>query len=176
MVRLMRKGSLASLLCALLCTLIVACADLEGPANTSASASSEVFVPSRGDVYTPGVAKVAADGLKVTLVESTPALKYIDKYTWRLSLETASEDPAVPVAVTSADISATPTMPAHGHGTVPPVTSASATSEGLWELQALDLFMPGLWRIELNVRWTDPTASDAPQRETEVVFEFELLG
>ena len=129
--------------------------------------------PSLGDAYAPGLQK-EDNGLTVALSLSTPEPKYVGKYTWTLTLSAPAfgETPPVPWA----DVIATPTMPAHGHGTFPLTTLASRVSEGVYELHEMDLFMAGLWQVDIAVTWEDPHGRYEEFQESQVTFEFDLDG
>lgn len=145
------------------------------PSNAPDTSPPVVVIPDRGDAYTPGVAKEGAYGLQVRLMESDPAPKYIGKYTWELELAVTYSGETVPVS--GIDLIATPTMPAHGHGTFPPTTAGARNlTTGGWTLVAMDLFMPGLWQIDLRVEWEDPFGRFEGLLTSEVTFEFALDG
>jgi len=41
-------------------------------------------------------------------------------------------------------------MPAHGHGTLPQYTEAVMDADGVHVLDAMNLYMPGVWEIRLS--------------------------
>ncbi|MGB0588101.1 MAG: hypothetical protein ACPGU1_00335 [Myxococcota bacterium] len=143
------------------------------PHSTAGSSTSTAGAAPLGDAYEPGLQKEDA-GLTVTLSLSTPEPKYVGKYTWRLSLSASLGEETLPVGW--ADVVATPTMPSHGHGTFPPTTLGARISEGDYELLEMDLFMPGVWQIDVTVTWEDPFGRWEAWQESEVIFEFYLQG
>lgn len=53
-----------------------------------------------------------------------------------------------------------PFMPEHGHGTTPETFATTFSSDGTYQSEAVDLFMPGAW--ELNFEFDDGAgATDA---------------
>lgn len=44
-----------------------------------------------------------------------------------------------------------PWMPLHGHGTVPSTFTLTDNGDGTWSTGDMDLFMPGLWELELTL-------------------------
>ena len=133
-------------------------------AGCAPNASSDIST-SRGDAYVAGMEKVSdMRGFIVRLEESRPVPVYIGLHTWTLSIRTPSGTP-----VSQAAVRAEPMMLSHGHGTVPPFVfaSESASEPGLYTLSDLDLFMPELWTVYLNIETADG--------ETDTVeFAFEL--
>jgi hypothetical protein len=65
---------------------------------------------------------------------------------------------------------AEPRMPAHGHGTYPPTTEAQQMDEsGRYILKALDLFMAGVWSVEIVIE-------DTEGHTDRVEYNFDLEG
>ncbi len=93
--------------------------------------------------------------IEVELTESTPSLKYVGMYTWRMTLRDTEG-----ALINNAELVAEPTMPTHGHGTFPPYTPGSFDGEGTYWLVDMDLFMPGTWHIDIEVTW-DGDKSDS---------------
>ena len=117
------------------------------------------------DTYVANLEKAGKAGhFTVLLVESTPIPKDIEYYSWRIQvLNSAGE------AVEGATVLAEPTMPAHGHGTVPKFTPAKAgESPGVYLLEAMDLYMPGVWLITIRI--------EKDELKDEVEFNFNLDG
>jgi hypothetical protein len=99
---------------------------------------------SRVDTYVANLEKKSANGaLTATLVASDPAPPIRGTNTWTLKLVDATGKP-----VTS-DVTITPFMPDHGHGTsVKPTPTAQP--DGTWKIDNLYFFMPGVWRITIQ--------------------------
>lgn len=120
---------------------------------------------SGGDVYVAGLEKQGQSGVYVVkLVESQPIPQDTGLYTWTIQLLDAG-DP-----VSDAVIAAEPRMPAHNHGTFPPITDATpAGDDGMYTLDAMDLFMPGIWEVTIRIMQGDSV-------EDQVTFSFDLEG
>lgn len=102
----------------------------------------------QGDEYIAGMEKVSTDGhFRIALVESTPIPQDLTLYTWVLEVRDADGQP-----IDGASVVAEPTMPDHGHGTFP-ITTPGVASDGVgrFTLTDMDLFMAGVWQIELRI-------------------------
>ena len=121
---------------------------------------------SNWDTYVVGLEKAGEKGVfKVRLLLSDPIPQDTGFYDWTMEVLTSDDAPVVGASVT-----ARPTMPAHGHGTFPPQTLAVEEGEsGQYQLLNLDLFMPGVWRVEINLESSDGLRD-------QVVFNFDLEG
>ena len=144
-------------LCCALSLVFLGCDDAS---NTS---SDE---PSNWDTYVVGLEKVGENGVfKVRLLLSDPIPQDTGFYNWTLEVLTVDDAPVV-----GASVQARPTMPAHGHGTFPPQTLAVEEGvSGNYQLLNLDLFMAGVWRVEINLESSDGLLD-------QVVFNFDLEG
>jgi hypothetical protein len=106
------------------------------------------------DVYVAGMEQVGADGVfRVALIDSSPIPQDLTLYTWLIEVRDADGNP-----VEGAAVVAEPTMPDHGHGTFP-ITTPGVAAEGVgrFTLSDMDLFMAGVWRVELRVSAGDLT-------------------
>ncbi|HIN86300.1 MAG TPA: hypothetical protein EYN06_07455 [Myxococcales bacterium] len=117
------------------------------------------------DTYVANLEKSGVNGnFSVKLVESTPIPKDLEFYNWTIQVLDSAGQP-----IDGAAVEAEPMMPAHGHGTYPPVTIGAATGEsGTYELIDMDLFMPGTWRVTIRV--------ESGELKDEVEFHFDLDG
>lgn len=105
------------------------------------------------DAYLSGVQKVTDQGrFLVELVRSTPPPKFTGDFTWELTVQ----DTAC-VQVDHLEVKAEPTMPQHGHGTTPEFTEATRDEANTFTLTDMDLFMPGIWQVEITVTAADGT-------------------
>jgi hypothetical protein len=98
----------------------------------------------RVDTYVANLSKASPSGqLKVALVSSDPAPPIRGTNTWTVKVTDAGGNP-----VANADLTVTPFMPDHGHGTT---IKAAITpkGDGNYEIQPLYLFMPGVWRVTI---------------------------
>ena len=136
-----------------LSVLCLACGDdhdHEGHHHADAGSGPAVDAGSalQGDEYIAGMEKVSTDGhFRVALVESTPIPQDLTLYTWVLEVRDADGQP-----IDGASVVAEPTMPDHGHGTFPITTpGVAADGVGRFTLTDMDLFMAGVWQIELRI-------------------------
>lgn len=118
----------------------------------------------RDEQFLAGMQKVGPGGVQVTLASATPAPPGRDDNTWVVQLAQGG----TPLA--GATVKVVPFMPDHRHGTsVPVVVTESTEAIGQYELSPINLWMPGLWEITIEV---------TPQGGTrdEVVFRFCITG
>lgn len=112
----------------------------------------------RDEAYTAGMGKTGEGGLTFTLISSNPAPPSRNNNVWVVKLERDG----VPVEGATIDIKTF--MPDHNHGSpVVPDITATATP-GQYNIDPVNLFMPGLW--EITVEATAGATTD------EVVFRF----
>jgi len=118
------------------------------------------------DEYVAGLEKESTNGqYKMQLLLSDPIPKYTDVYTWTVVLLDLEGNP-----VEGAQVVAEPTMPDHSHGTFPKFTTAIVQEQpGEYHLADLDLFMPGVWQIDIRISVGDGS-------EDQVLYWFELEG
>jgi hypothetical protein len=148
----------------LLLSLLVACgggstgevdASAEGPDADSSGVDATPTIDCDGepaDVYAPGMIRTGANGAMIELVSSDPAppARFYNTFIVR--------SPGGPITAV------TPFMPAHGHGTQTPVVITATGNPDEYELDPVDLWMPGLWEVRIDVDYGD--ASDR------IVFRF----
>lgn len=110
----------------------------------------------QADTYWVGLEKAGAEGnFTIRLMKSSPIPQDLTLYTWEIEVLDGAGEP-----VTGASVEAEPRMPAHGHGTFPPVTPATALDQaGRYQLLEMDLFMAGIWRVEIRVTHGELTDS-----------------
>ena len=114
------------------------------------------------DTYVAGLEK-PGDMFTVRLVTSTPVPKDTGLYTWEVQVLDADMAP-----ICDAEVVAEPTMPAHGHGTFPETTAGVPSDDCGYQFPDMDLFMPGVWQIEVRVT--------AGGDEDTVFYNFDLEG
>lgn len=118
----------------------------------------------RDEQFLAGMQKVGAGGVQVTLMSATPAPPGRDDNTWVIDVAQGG----APLA--DATIEVTPFMPDHRHGTsVAVVVTPDATTPGRYELSPINLWMPGLWEITIEV-------TPAGGARDSVVFRFCITG
>ena len=124
--------------------------DHEGHQHAGAhpSSAADAGAGLQGDEYLAGMEKASTDGhFRIALIESTPIPQDLTLYTWTIEVRDANGQP-----LDGATVVAEPTMPDHGHGTFPITTPGVAAEEvGRFTLTDMDLFMAGVWQIELRI-------------------------
>jgi len=96
------------------------------------------------------------ESVEFELLETEPAPPARGDNRLRLRLTSAGGEPLLDAA-----IRAVPTMPDHGHGT-PIKPEVSAVDElGTYDIEPLNLFMPGVWRISFEVANESESALDS---------------
>jgi hypothetical protein len=121
-----------------------ACGD-DGHGGESYNCAAET----RDDEFVMGLAKPGdASRLEFKLMSSDPAPPARGDNTWILQLTTRAA-PVTPV--TGADMTVTPFMPDHEHGSGKDVIVTPLTEPGQYRLAPVNLWMPGLWEITLQV-------------------------
>jgi hypothetical protein len=102
----------------------------------------------RADTFTVGLSKTG-ERYTLTVVDAVPAMPGRGDNTWTLAVADASGAP-----MEGETLDAKPWMPDHGHGT-PVEEQVTELGGGEYEIQSLNLFMPGLWVITLDVTNAD---------------------
>ena len=106
------------------------------------SPDSGTSEPLTGDTYRVGLEK-QGEFLTTRLVDALPAPPERGDNEWTLEV---LEDGVPQIECL---IAVTPTMPAHGHGTKP--VGIIEMGDGRYSLKPLDLFMPGLWVVKIDL-------------------------
>lgn len=115
--------------------------------------------------YEPGMIEDGVDSVfKVRLVESTPAPPAKGDNTWIVDVL----DYGTSAPVDGATITATPFMPDHNHGTPVQTEIAPTGAPGQFQLDRVNLWMPGLWEVRIE--------ADANGEHDESVFPFCIEG
>lgn len=135
-----------------------------GGDDTDGSATYNCEAETRDEQFLAGMQKVGAGGTQVSLMEAMPAPPGRDDNTWEIDVARAGS----PLA--GATIKVTPFMPDHRHGTsVPVVVTPDPATPGRYELSPINLWMPGLWEITIDV-------TPAGGTRDSVVFRFCITG
>jgi hypothetical protein len=140
------RSSLACRLVACAVTLIAsaACSSDPEPAPTPAQTSS-CAQEARADRYLVGLQKKTSGGLSVSLMTAEPAPPAKGNNAWTLQLFDASGAP-----IEGADVSLTPYMPDHAHGSaVKP--EVKAQGGGNYGVSRIYLPMSGFWEFTVTV-------------------------
>jgi hypothetical protein len=120
-------------------------------------------IDQRDEEFVSGMQKTGDLGVTFTLVSSDPTPPARDDNDWVVDIE----DPDGPMV--GGSVTVRPFMPDHNHGTsIPAVITEDATTPGRYELDRVNLFMPGIWEITLGATPAGGTAAD---KDT-VVFTF----
>lgn len=99
-----------------------------------------------GDAVFVGEQKASDSGaLMVELVETSPAPPQRFDNAWTVLITDAEGTP-----VETADVAAKPFMPDHGHPS-PTAVEVENLGGGKYLLDPINLFMPGLWRVKIDV-------------------------
>lgn len=116
------------------------------------------------DAYVQGIAKTGANGVTIAVVSADPAPPDVGVNTWQLEVTTADGAPGE-----EAEVVVRPFMPQHGHGSSPAEFAASRGDGDAWDVPPMDLFMPGVWEVTIELLEGDEPVD-------EVVFRFCLEG
>jgi hypothetical protein len=126
-----------------------ACADDGGSDGTTYNCMDET----RDDEFVVGLTKPGESSkLEFKLMSSDPAPPSRGDNTWVLQVSTMAS-PAAPVS--GASMTAVPFMPDHTHGSGKTVTVTPMTEAGQYKLEPVNLWMPGLWEVRIQVTGTD---------------------
>lgn len=114
--------------------------------RSDASGPSTLCTDPRADPWLlPLTKSTSGGGFRVSLLEGSPAPPAIGKNTWTLRVTNTSGQP-----VSGLSLSVHPYMPDHGHGTALPDVIAG-TESGTYQIRAMDLFMAGVWQVEVSL-------------------------
>lgn len=116
------------------------------------------------DEYVAGISYVGAAGYEIAIAAATPAPPDVGVNSWTLQVTDPQGAP-----VTDGTVVVTPFMPLHGHGTTPETFDATSNGDGTWSVPDMDLFMPGLWELQVGV-------TDSASFTDVVLFRFCLEG
>ncbi len=137
-----RKAGSRLMLAVLAACVLAACS--EGPSEpTSSSAASGC--DGRGDDLTS--LRLTSGALVLSVLETQPEPPGVGDNEWRVRVSDTSDTPVTGLAE-SLQVSAF--MPEHGHGT-PSAVGVQEGEAGEYRLAPVNTFMPGLWRIRLDV-------------------------
>ena len=118
----------------------------------------------RDEQFLAGMIKLGPGGTQVALTSATPAPPGRDDNAWQIDVSRAG------APLTGATVRVTPFMPDHRHGTsVPVVVAPVAATPGRYELAPINLWMPGLWEITIDV-------TPAGGTRDSVLFRFCITG
>ena len=122
------------------------------------------FVMEGQDTYAPGLEKIGAGGYTVRLMSATPAPPAKGDNDWTIEV---LDDTST--ATDGLDIDVKPFMPLHGHGTPIPAEVTAGGAPGTYNLNPVNMFMPGIWEITLDI-------GDGTTVEDSVMYKFCIDG
>ncbi|HXK20094.1 MAG TPA: prealbumin-like fold domain-containing protein, partial [Polyangiaceae bacterium] len=137
-----------------------------GPTSSGETAEVSCAADSRVSPFQPGLSATGPHGFTVTIEQSTPMPPAIGDNLWDIVV--TGDDGA---SLAGATLRVVARMPDHGHNS-PKTPTASTTDEaGKASISNLDLFMAGVWQIELEI-----TAAGATSPSDTAVFTFCVEG
>lgn len=140
-----RRTALLLLGAAVLATCVAGCSGGDDGGNTTTTGGGCADDP-RVTPYLVGMEAKSGDGaLTVTFMDADPAPPSKGDNVWMLKIEDAAG-----AAVNDATLSTEAFMPDHGHSSTA-VPAITFKGEGAYEIDGLDLFMPGVWEITIDV-------------------------
>jgi YtkA-like len=120
----------------------------------------------RDDEFVLGLSKPGEQGVyDFKLLSADPAPPARGDNQWQLEVSTIAA-PVAPVA--GATLRVTPFMPDHAHGSGKTVIVTPMTAAGQYQLDTVNLWMPGLWEVTIQA---EATQTGGTQRDR-VVFRF----
>lgn len=130
-----------------------ACEDDTGEMSDDSSDPLTCVDDDRAEDFTVDMSKMGT-GSSVTIVDAMPAEPGRGDNTWTVRIADAGGTPEESMVVTLR-----PWMPDHGHGS-PVEPEVTDLGGGEYEVQSLNLFMPGLWQITFNLETADGTTDE----------------
>jgi hypothetical protein len=102
------------------------------------------------DTYFAGLPKAGRDAkLDYKLMSAMPAPPARGDNTWVVQITTMASG-AVGTPLDDADVTVTPFMPAHQHGSPIPVEVTPTGEPGTYTLEPVNLWMPGVWETTIT--------------------------
>jgi hypothetical protein len=148
--------------------LAVGCGSSSDSVDADTATTYNCAADTRGEVYTPGMAQAGVGMLydfKLMTATPPPAIVGDGNNEWVVEIDQmANGVVGDPVSGVAADITVTPYMPDHKHGSPIAVEVTAASAPGQYTLNPINLWMPGLW--ETTITLTQGTTFD------KVVFSF----
>lgn len=95
--------------------------------------------------YAPGLEATGANGVQVTLNEAVPAPPIVGLNSFHLSIQDDAGN-----TVSGAELTVTPYMPQHHHGS-PTVPESEQLENGTYRVTGVEFTMPGFWEITIDV-------------------------
>lgn len=137
--------------------LVAACGSEHSHGGSDAGFDCET--DTRDEPFVAGIEKTGPGGVTVRIQSSDPAPPARGDNAWVLELEAAA------APLTGAAVEVVPFMPDHQHGSPITVDVEPGATAGEYDAAPVNLWMPGLWEIEVE---TTPAGGNADL----VVFRF----
>jgi hypothetical protein len=134
---------------------LAACGGNGGGGAAKADAGYDCSLDDRGETFTAGMSKTGDAGYQFALMDALPSPPDKGNNTWTVEVRDPNGDPVVDL-----DLAVKPFMPDHGHGS-PTTPVITATGDGVFSVDPVYMFMPGLWEMTLSVKDTDATLDTA---------------
>ncbi len=140
--------------------LVLGCDPADDPdaADVDEPAARDCALETRADDYALGMRR-SGERIAVAILEATPAPPSRGDNTWRVRVQ---DDAGLPQPVT---IEVSTFMPDHQHGSSIAAQVEATEVTGEFVISPVNLFMPGLWEVTLDLRQGDGL-------EDAVVFRF----
>ncbi len=143
----------------IVCLALSAC-DSSEPSNEEMAPTSVCESETRDDLYMVGMEKIG-QSVAVRILDAAPAPPERFDNAWTIEvLDSKTMQPR-----TDTSLVVEPFMPDHKHGSSIECEVTPLETAGQYELDPINLFMPGLWEVRL--RFTTPDAG-----EDQLVFKF----
>ncbi len=130
----------------------------EGETHDSETGGVDCSMEDRADDYAVGLSKTGTT-VSVTFVSADPAPPALDDNSWVVSVTDLGGAP-----IEGAEVTVTPRMPDHGHGTPVVAEVTAGTNAGEYMINPVNMFMAGLWEVTMTL--------DGEGLADEVVFSF----
>ena len=137
-------NALCSILTGALALSLAGCSSDSG--SDFADAGFNCDLETRDDTYSMGMSKPGTAGYQVVLMDSTPAPPAKGNNDWQLQIVDDTGAPA-----DGMDVTVTPFMPDHNHGTPIESEVTPTGSNGEYSVTPVNLWMPGLWRVTVDI-------------------------
>lgn len=121
-----------------------------GGAAEEPDAGVNCTTESRGQSYLAGMVAVGQGGMKIELTTAAPAPPSRFDNAWTVRVLDSSDQPAEGIT-----LEVTPYMPDHGHGTPIVAEVTAGQGVGVFDVSPINLWMPGLWEVRMEVEGTD---------------------
>lgn len=123
---------------------VTACSDSHGDDSEEVDCSTVTGT----DTFVVGLAKSGAAGmLDFALMSATPAPPARDNNTWTVQIKDTAG-----TALEGATLTVTPFMPSHQHGSPIAVVVTPTATPGEYELDPVNLWMPGVWETTIQAQ------------------------